>query len=165
MRIHTVPHFKATINAKLEPWRLVLWRFYLLEVRPNSCFLVHSWMGRLRRAGPLARCGQESRMKKGPRCTRVSDKGLGWAFLPLKSTINFLKIDYLPACGRQIPKITYMIGVSRPSSRSVISQLMPAEAYYLNCLSGNTLSHPLLFKRNRPHTSVTAAHRHTFVRQ
>ena len=49
-------------------------------------------------------------MKKGPRCTRVSDKGLGWAFLPLKSTINFLKIDYLPACGRQIPKITYMIG-------------------------------------------------------
>ena len=43
-------------------------------------------------------------MKKGPRCTRVSDKGLGWAFLPLKSTINFLKIDYLPACGWQIPK-------------------------------------------------------------
>ena len=125
IEVHTVPHFKATINAKLEPWRLVLWRFYLLEVRPNSCFLVHSWMGRLRRAGPLARCGQESRMKKGPRCTRVSDKGLGWAFLPLKSTINFLKIDYLPACGRQIPNNLHKYfnlhvcpsSVRRPSSR------------------------------------------------
>ena len=54
----------------------------------------------------------------------------------------FISWDKIKAGGR----------VGRPSSRSVTSQLMPAEAYYLSCLSGNALSPPLLFKRYRPHS-------------
>ena len=38
---HTVLHFKATINAKFDLQTLVSYGFYLLEVRPKFCHLVH----------------------------------------------------------------------------------------------------------------------------
>ena len=53
----------------------------------------------------------------------------------------FISWDKIKAGGR----------VGRHSSLFVTSQLMPAEAYYLSCLSGNAFSPQLLFKRYRPH--------------
>ena len=44
IRIHTVPHFKATINAKLQPKRLEcsVTYLYLLEVRPKLRFYLRT---------------------------------------------------------------------------------------------------------------------------